>query len=78
LVPDPDVDRLLAATLRGDQDPTVRAAAVFAAGFRKLGPLVDALADAAENDPVDYVRSGAVTLLAHKRRLAIGAIEPGR
>ena len=73
LVPDPEADRLLAATLRGDHDPTVRAAAVFAAGFRKLGPLVDALVETAENDPIDYVRSGAVTLLAHKRQ-----IEPGR
>jgi hypothetical protein len=73
LVPDPDADRLLAATLRGDRDPTVRDAAVFAAGFRKLGPLVDALVETAESDPIDYVRSGAVTLLAHKRQ-----IEPGR
>ena len=66
--PTAEADRLLAATLRGDHDPTVRAAAVFAAGFRKLGPLVDALVETAENDPIDYVRSGAVTLLAHKRR----------
>lgn len=72
LVPDPEADRLLAATLRGDRDPTVRAAAVFAAGFRKLGPLVDALVETAENDPIDYVRSGAVTLLAHKRQIDSG------
>ena len=73
LVPDPEADRLLAATLRGDHDPTVRAAALFAAGFRKLGPLVDALVETAENDPIEYVRSGAVTLLVRKRH-----IEPGR
>jgi len=69
LVPDVEADRLLAATLRRDHDPTVRAAAIFAAGFRKLDPvLADALADAAQSDPVEYVRAGAVTLLARNRQ----------
>jgi hypothetical protein len=67
LVPDEEADRLLVATLRRDQDPTVRAAAIFAAGFRKLDPLAAALADTAHSDPIDYVRAGAVTLLARNR-----------
>ena len=67
LVPDREADRLLAVTLGRDQDPTVRAAAIFAAGFRPLEPLVDALSDTAQNDPIDYVRAGAVTLLAQNR-----------
>ena len=70
LVPDPEADRLLAATLRRDHDATVRAAAIFAAGFRKLDPLVDAIADCAQRDPADYVRAGAVTLLARNRQLS--------
>jgi HEAT repeat protein len=70
LVPDAEADQLLAATLRRDRDPTVRAAALFAAGFRDLDPLADALADAARNDPVEYVRAGAVTLLAREPQTA--------
>ena len=70
LVPDPEADQLLAATLRRDHDATVRAAAIFAAGFRKLDPLVDAIVDSAQSDPVDYVRAGAVTLLARNRQLS--------
>ena len=70
LVPDAEADRLLAATLRRDHDATVRAAAIFAAGFRKLDPLVDAIADSAQRDPADYVRAGAVTLLARNRQLS--------
>ena len=67
LVPDREADRLLAMALGRDLDPTVRAAAIFAAGFRPLGPLLDALVETAENDPIDYVRAGAVTLLARNR-----------
>jgi HEAT repeat protein len=82
LVPDAEADRLLATTLRRDSDPTVRAAAVFAAGFRKLDLLADALAEAAQSDPVDFVRAGASTLLARPRssstRFAAGGAEPGR
>jgi len=70
LVPDAEADHLLVATLRHDRDPTVRAAAIFSAGFRKLEPLLEALFDTARNDPVDYVRAGAVTLLARSRSLA--------
>jgi len=70
LVPDAEADRLLVTTLRRDHDPTVRAAAIFAAGFRKLDPLVGALSDTAQSDPTDYVRAGAVTLLARNRQSA--------
>jgi HEAT repeat protein len=70
LVPDAEADTLLATTLRRDRDPTVRAAALFAAGFRDLDPLADALADTARNDPVEYVRAGAVTLLTRDRQTA--------
>lgn len=70
LVPDAEADELLVTTLRRDHDPTVRAAAIFAAGFRKLDPLVDALADTAQSDPIEYVRAGAVTLLARNRQIS--------
>jgi HEAT repeat protein len=68
LVPDAEADRLIAATLRRDRDATVRAAAIFAAGFRKLDPLVDALTETAQNDPIEYVRGGAATLLSRNRQ----------
>jgi HEAT repeat protein len=64
LVPDPAADRLLVGLLRSDRDPAVRAAAIFAAGFRDLGPLVEGLAETAETDPVESVRTDTVTLLA--------------
>ena len=70
LVPDAEADRLIATIVRRDHDATVRAAAIFAAGFRKLDPLVDALADTAQSDPVEYVRAGAVGLLARNRQLS--------
>jgi hypothetical protein len=73
LVPDRQADRLLAVTLGRDHNPTVRAAAIFAAGFRPLEPLVDALADTARYDPIDYVRAGAVTLLAQNRDFSFPA-----
>lgn len=64
LVPDPAADRLLVGLLRTDRDPAVRAAAIFAAGFRDLAPLVDGLAETAESDPVESVRTDSVTLLS--------------
>jgi hypothetical protein len=59
------VDRLLAATITYDRDPSVRAAAIFAASFRHpLAPAFgEALVHLAREDPVEYVRSEAVTLL---------------
>lgn len=70
LVPDPAADGLLIGLLRSDRDATVRAAAIFAAGFRDLGPLVDALAETAETDPVESVRTDSVTLLARYANLS--------
>jgi HEAT repeat protein len=70
LVPDPAADRLLLGLLRSDRDPTVRAAAIFAAGFRELGPLIDGLAETAETDPVESVRADSVTLLARYANLS--------
>jgi hypothetical protein len=60
-----DIDRLISETIAGDEDPNVRAAAMFAADFRHpIGPVIgDALVRAARADPVDYVRSDAVTKL---------------
>ena len=47
------------------RDPGVRAAAIFAASFRKpIAPkLSDALVQAAKADPVEHVRTSAITLL---------------
>ena len=63
-VPDGEADRLLVGILRRDREPTVRAAALFAAGFRPIEPLAEGLAETAETDPVEYVRANAVTLLS--------------
>ena len=59
------IDDLLAATIAGDRAPIVRAAAIFAAGFRNpIAPVIgDALVGVARADPVEHVRTGAVTLL---------------
>ena len=82
LVPDPEADRLLATTLRRDSDATVRAAAVFAAGFRKLDPLIDPLTEAAQGDPAEFVRAGAAKLLARStsdpQEMAAGDPNSGR
>lgn len=59
----PDTDRQLIEALTSDRDPRVRAAAIFAAGFRSFDPYLDALARAATDDPIDYVRSASVGLL---------------
>ena len=60
-----EVDSLLSAVITGDHDPGVRAAAIFAVSFRHpIGSVLgEALVRAAKADPVEYVRSGAVTLL---------------
>jgi HEAT repeat protein len=63
LAEDPAVDGLLARTITDDRDPRVRAAAIFAAGFRSGAPFVDALVRAASSDAVEYVRADAIGLL---------------
>jgi len=61
----PDIDALLAAAIASDADPGVREAAVFAASFRHpVGDVIgEALVQAAKADPMDYVRSAAISLL---------------
>jgi hypothetical protein len=61
----PEVEDLLSTTITSDEDPAVRSAALFAAGFHhRMGPVLgDALVQAARADPIDYLRSRAITLL---------------
>jgi len=61
----PEIDGLLGAAITSDGDAGVRAAAIFAAGFRHpIGPQIgQALVRAAKADPAESVRSGAITLL---------------
>jgi hypothetical protein len=63
LIEDGSVDGLLQGVVRSDDDPSVRAAAIFAIGFRPLHPFVDVLARAAQGDPAEFVRSDALTML---------------
>jgi HEAT repeat protein len=63
-VMDPSADRLISTTMIADRDPNVRAAAVLAATFRPIGPLIEPLSRAAQADPVDYVRSRAIEAVA--------------
>ena len=69
LVPGAKVEGLLAATIAGDRDAEVRAAAIFAATFRKPigGTLRNALLRAATADSVEQVRTSAITLLGQQR-----------
>ena len=69
LVPGAEVEGLLAATIAGDRDAEVRAAAIFAATFRKPigGTLRNALLRAATADSVEQVRTSAITLLGQQR-----------
>jgi HEAT repeat protein len=60
----PDADRLISKTMTEDTQPSVRAAAVFAATFRSLQALFPALARAIEQDPSEDVRSAAIEAVA--------------
>lgn len=64
-VEEPAADRLIATTMLADQDPKVRAAAILAATFRPIGPLVEPLARVVQADPVDYVRTDAIEAVAN-------------
>lgn len=61
----PEIDRLLSEAMTSDYAPGVRAEAVLAASFRRpLGfQLGEALLSVASADPVESVRSRAITLL---------------
>ncbi|QRN93895.1 HEAT repeat domain-containing protein [Archangium violaceum] len=63
LIPEPTADRLLATQLLGDASPDVRKAALFAASFRPLEPLLPSLQQVLQRDPADAVRSEVVHLL---------------
>lgn len=65
LAPGSEIDRLLANVMTSDEDPAVRADAIFATHFRRPLPaaLVDAVLHDATADSVDYVRSKAVAVL---------------
>ncbi len=60
---EPWVDALLANVMTQDRDRSVRSAALFAAGFRRLGPLMHAVRKTAAEDPVDYLRRDAAALV---------------
>lgn len=67
LVEGPDAERRIAMTIASDGAPAVRAAAIFAASFRRpLGSIVaETLVAAAKTDPIEYVRTDAISLLRH-------------
>ena len=56
----PSTDRLIAATMTGDREASVRAAALSAAATRPIGPLVEPLAQLVRSDPTPYVRGDAI------------------
>ncbi len=64
-VKDPAAERLISATILGDHDPGVRAAAIFATTFRPIGAFVEPLTRAVRTDPVDYVRTAAINSVAN-------------
>jgi HEAT repeat protein len=64
-VKDPAAERLISATILGDHDPGVRAAAIFATTFRPIGTFVEPLTRAVRTDPVDYVRTAAINSVAN-------------
>jgi hypothetical protein len=72
-----DADRLLAETMTADSDASVRAAAIFAAGFRHpLDPtLAESLRRAAKEDSVEHVRNSAIALLSQNRGATPGIAE---
>jgi hypothetical protein len=59
----PGVEGALIEAMRQDPSPVVRAAAIFAAGFRDPTPFAEHLAPLALADPAGYVRNAAVALL---------------
>jgi hypothetical protein len=68
-----EIDGLLSAIMAADLDPTVREAAIFAAGFRApTVPLGEALERAARSDPAESVRNKAVALLRQNPQASPG------
>jgi hypothetical protein len=61
--PAEDTNALLASRMSEDPDPAVRAAAIFAAGYRSFDAFAASLAHVATSDRVEDVRAQAVSLL---------------
>ena len=57
----------MAAAISGDEDAQVRAAAIFALGYRSLAPFIDVLIQAMKADSADYVRNAAMALVGAHR-----------
>jgi hypothetical protein len=70
--PPGEVDARLASVLASEPEPRVRQAALFAAGFRDLEPLLPAIQRAATADAAEAVRAAAVSLLRGQRGRAPG------
>jgi hypothetical protein len=64
LVEAASADSLIAATMANDQSAEVRLAAASTARFRRVAPLLEALAHAAESDPSESVRIEAINVLS--------------
>jgi len=60
----PSADRLIAATMTGDSEPSVRSAAVTAAEGRPIAALVEPLAKLVRTDPAASVRNNAIRVAA--------------
>ncbi|MFY0583339.1 HEAT repeat domain-containing protein [Cystobacter fuscus] len=69
-IPGSEADNLLSERLLSDPATQVRRGAVFACGFRPLGPLLPALRQALQKDVSDGVRSDIINLLGTARGAA--------
>jgi len=66
-VPSSDADHLLSQYLLRDPAIEVRRAAIFACGFRPLGPMLPSLGQALRTDAADGVRADVIHLLGAQR-----------
>ncbi len=57
-----DTDEML-LNLMQDEDPLIRTSAVYATAPRNIGPFTLKLAEAAQNDPSEHVRSAAIGII---------------
>ena len=71
LVEAPEADTWLARAMTTDAEARVRAAGLFAASFRPLGPLFDAIESVATKDQVEALRRDADALLRRAQRRPI-------
>ncbi|MDC0707156.1 HEAT repeat domain-containing protein [Stigmatella sp. ncwal1] len=73
-MPAPQADKLLSERLLSDDSPQVRHAALFAASFRPIEPLLPAFQQVLQTDPVASVRSALVQWLGSQA----GTSDPAR